>query len=337
MSDFLSVLGAAEEAHELQLAYAKLNTLNRPQLDEDDEYDVYDWVTVKRAGIELGFVDPEYFRGEIQALWRIRPLMCFQLTFYSDSREGISAYRGELPFGLLMSDGPAIARSKLAAHEASRRSYLTDRWDTPEYRIVVAYKLQGGGLDSVQVSLRKPAFARPAVAPTPQSVVDWLGLFGQPASSPVLAHAVAPLNIQERIEEDEDEREVDFRQVCGLALYFEEANRLRLSSLQRVMKTPPATQGLVFGGVKFYRDRDIESVQYPGPLPFGLDFEDTPAELLKKMVHPPAKHSNGPTTGRALWHLEHCSVNVLYSTIENFIFRVMVMAPGYWREIEAVD
>ena len=315
----------------------QFNTLSRPSLDdEDDEAEDdeqhYDWVLVRRKGIELGFVDAAYFRGEIAALWRSEGLMLNQITFYSDTREGVDAYIGELPHGLSMRDTRANVREKLEAHETTRHSCLTDRWDIDNYRLIVAYRTNDAGIDSVHLKLPiQPLPERGRLQPN-VAASDWLMLFGEAQDSNVLQQRLAPLDIQGRIEEEEDEREVTFAEDCGLTLYFEEAQQLKLESSEIIGYAKD--RSLVLGAVKFFRARDLEARQYKGELPLGLDFEDSPEALLEKIPHKPEKHENGRTTGRVLWHFEQCSLQVLYSTIENHLFRVMLMAPGYWQNLD---
>jgi hypothetical protein len=305
-------------------------TVAVPDLDEDDPDQHHDWVLIRRKGLELGFADAAYFAGKPRDFWRSEGLVFNQLTFYSDTREGVRPYTGELPHGLLMTDSRATVRAKLAAFEATRHSYLTDRWDTERYRLIVAYRSDGQGLDSVHLKLNAAPLDERQRQQPPVAAEAWLQLFGLPAASPALGQALAPLDIPARIEEHEDDREVDFLGECGLSLYFEKASKLKTAAKSR-------GSGLVLGAVKFYRARDLEARQYTGGLPFGLQFDDSPEALVARVGAEPARRTDGKLTGRALWHFEHCSLQVLYSTVENHLFRVMLMAPGYWQELSAPD
>ena len=325
------LLGKIATDREVESAFIECGTLTRPSLDEDDEDQHYDWVLVRRKGDELGFVDAAYFRGEIKPLWRSEGLILNQLTFYSDTRGSVKAYEGKLPHGLSMHDTRATVREKLISCESTRRSYLTDRWDIENYRLIVAYKPNDAGVDSVHIKL--PIWPYPQHAREQPTVAadEWLSLFGEPQNSETLQLNLTPLNIVERIEEDEDEREVSFTDACGITLYFEEARRIKLPALRLTDRT------LVFSAVKFFRARDQEARQYSGALPLGLDFNDSPETLLKKLGRKPDKHDDGSTTGRALWHFQQFSLQVLYSTLENHLFRIMLMAPGYWHEFGELD
>ena len=337
----IELIGAPSTSAAVESVLQQLGTVSRPEFDEDEPDQLYDWILVRRQGIELGFACPAYLAGAAQALWRSQGLILSQITFYSDSRQGVSPYNGQLPHQLTWSDTRDQVRHKLQSFEATRHSYLTDRWDTGPYRLVVAYKpanTPGAGfVDSVHLKLlAQPLSELPRIQP--QVLANqWIDLFGLPRSGTALAQALRPLDLaghiqQAQDEQDaQDEREMDFLPECGLMLYFEHASKLRkqMPNVQR--------SALVLGGVKFHRARDLGARQYSGELPFGLSFEDSPQTLLKKIAVTPDKHDDSANTGRALWHLQQCSLQVLYSNIDNHLFRIMLMAPGYWHEFRQED
>jgi len=326
-SDLLDLLGKKGDEDSFTPTLSALGTAASAGLDEDDPSSTTTGCLIRSRGLEIGFTDTAWFNGSPRGLWRTQGLLLQQITFYNAGREGISAYAGELPFGLQWSDHKEQARAKLSAHESSRCSYITDRWDIGPHRFVLAYKNDGKALDSVHVKLRIPPLpalpeGQPAIAAR-----EWMDLFGQTAESGRLRAALAPLDLDALLEDaDADDREIDCLEGGGLTLYFEQPARLQLQS--KVKGRSP-----VLGAVKFYRARDLDARQYLGELPFGLSFEDSPAMLQARIGRPPAQRKDGPTTGLARWHLEHCSLQVLYSTIENHLFRVMLMAPGYWQEM----
>jgi len=328
VSDLLTMLGRQGHEESFGPFLAALGTVASPSLDEDDPHQHYDWVMIRSRGLEVGFADAAYFSGDSKALWRTKGLLLQQLTFYSNGREGVRRYGGELPHGLQWTDTREQARTRLAAFETGRASYLTDRWDIGPQRLVLAYAHGGEALDSVHVKLRiAPLDERLRQQPT-VSASAWFDLFGHAADSSVLCSALSPLDVRARIELDEVESEVQFTEECGLTLYFDEARRLQTAN-------NPTGRGksMVFGAVKFHRARDLDGRQYTGSLPFGLSFEDSPADLADKIGTKPAKVRDGNRTGHMLWHLGAGSLHVMYSTIENQLFRVMLMAPGFWQEM----
>jgi hypothetical protein len=327
LDDLMQALGTTGDDDHFAALLGQAGSVALPSLDEEEPEQHFDWVLVRSRGVELGFADAAYLAGMPRAFWRDRGLTLCQLTFYSGGRQGVSAYAGELPYGLQMSDSRSTVRAKLAAHEATRRSHVTDCWSLGGHRVVVAYKPGGQGLDSVHIKcplvpLDERLRRQPAI-----DAAAWPGLFGQAADSAQLQGALAPLDVPARIEEEDDSREVEFLEECGLTLYFEQARRLR------TVAGNGRGAGLVLGAVKFHRDRDMQARGYRGPLPFGLSLDDSPEVLAAKVGAPPERQDDGPMTGRMLWHLDKVSLQVLCSTIENHLFRVMLMAPGYWHEL----
>lgn len=329
VSDLLASLGLRGDEDSFGAVLTNLGTVATPSLDEDEPDQHFDWVLIRRRGLEIGFADAAYFDGLPRALWRTGGLLLQQVTFYNTGRERVSAYDGELPYGLQWSDSREQACARLSAFESSRRSYLTDRWDIGPQRLVLAYKHGIDVLDSVHVKLRAPS-----LPPAPYSLPafannQWHNLFGLSADSSELQAALGPLDLSSHTEIfDSDEREIDLLGEAGLIFYFARADRLQL-------RNRPRGRALVLGAVKFHRERDLDARQYQGELPFGLRFDDSPAQLEVRVGRPPVKRKDGPLTGYARWHLEHCSLQVLYSTVENHLFRIMLMAPGYFQEMAA--
>jgi hypothetical protein len=328
------LLGQSVESIHIQQAFINLNTLTRPQLDEDDLDQHYDWILVRRKGVELGFADKAYFEGLVKPLWRDKGLILSQITFYNDTREGVSPYQGTLPYGLTLFDTREIVRIKLAEFESTRCSYLTDRWNIGKHRLIISYKSNNTGIDSVHVKLPIYPLSDKHREQPKIAAQDWMQLFGLDWKQVKFIKAISPLDVAEELEGEEDQREVDFLDECGLMLYFEEHGKLKTPHPKDTQQTG---NSLVFAAVKFFRARDLEARQYTGELPFGLSFDESPQSVLRKIPHKPAKQNDGPTTGRVLWHFEQFSLQILYSTIENHIFRVMLMAPGYWHDMSEIN
>jgi hypothetical protein len=328
---FLELLGKQADSREVEDALNQLGTLHRPKLGDEDEQERerhYDWVTVKRRGVEFGFADAAYFAALPQERWRTEGLSLVEICFYSDTRPEVRRYSGELPFRLSLADSQASTREKMSSFENTRRSYKTDFWQVEELEVVVDYLTDRSRIDSVMVELPIAAYPEAGRQQPPISVARWRELFGLPQRSSELQQTLSPLDLARRITTGDAEREVDFTFECGVELMFEEARALK-SGVAKV------NTGLVLGAVKFHRARDLESRQWTGALPFDLQFNDSPETLFNKIRTEPAKHEDGRLTGRGLWHFQDCSLNVLYSTIKNFIFRVTLMAPGYWSEMRA--
>jgi hypothetical protein len=326
------LLGSALSDIAIEQLFAELQTLSRPSITGDEKTESqphYDWVLVRRKGIELGFVDKMYFEAQAEHAWgNDENLMLNQVTFYaSGARDGVVGWADALPFDLTLSDTRTTARKKLSMSDSSLRTGTRDCWDFNDRRVVLTYFPDDRGVESVHVKLCISPWDEASRQQPKLDIQQWIELFGMRSDDTRFIDAVTPLDVNERIEDDEDDREVAFLCECGIDLYFENRKQLKLPASRHVV-----SNGLVFAAVKFFRARDREARQWVGELPSGLNFDDTIELAINKVGAQPALRDEGATTGFALWHLAECSLHILYSGIENHLLRVTMMAPGYWQD-----
>lgn len=324
-------LGLRASSREAESILSSLGTVTQPSLEDDGETQHYDWVLVRRKGIELGFVDRMYFEAQPEHKWGDdENLILNQLTFYAEgARDEVKGWTDELPYGLTFSDTRITSRQKLSAHAPTLRSGTRDRWDIDDRRLIVTYFPDDRGIENVHIKLGIKPWSESGREQPQLNVQQWVNLFGLHASDARFVNAVSPLDIQERIEDEEDDREVGFLRECGVELYFESRKRLRLPPTENT-----SSSGLVFAAVKFFRARDREARQWSGELPLNLSFDDSIDVVIDALKTPPVACDEGATTGYALWHCPDFSLHVLYSSIENHLLRITMMAPGYWQDRE---
>jgi hypothetical protein len=321
---FDALLGTSKDDPAVELFFVAMNTVDRPsiQVDEDEDTKHYDWVLVRRQGIEIGFADSIYFNGGVAPLFGDDSnLICTQLTYFAaGARENVAQCIHQLPHDLSFTDAREEVRLKLSAFDKTRKSYITDRWDIGKYKLIVSY-FNGNELVEM-IHLKLPIASYPEKhRDQPEKLSSlttkkWVELLNSAEFDESINLYIAPLNLNAAIEDGEG-READFVNDCGLELGFSASSK-QLSL------------------VKFYRARDREARQWLGELPFSLHFDDSPEILWKKIKTSPDKKIDGSTTGHALWHFERFSLHVLYSTIENHLFRITLMRPGYWQELDEV-
>ena len=79
----------------------------------------------------------------------------------------------------------------------------------------------------------------------------------------------------------------------------------------------------------------MDTVRWPGALPFGLTFDDSPERMLSRLPEAPARlveFDDGSFVAQALWHFSRFTLRVEFNTMENLILRVQILAPGVWAE-----
>jgi hypothetical protein len=315
-TEILSNFGLTSTCDKVVSLFSMLNTLNRPQLPEDEEYIYHDWVLVRRKGLELGFTDSEYQTAAARFRWGHGELLLTQAYFYSGFND-IQPFTGELPFSLKFSDSKDAARVKLIAFDASRHSYINDTWDVDGYRLSLTYENGGQSIDRIA--------CRVLAAPIPSidnliypSLANISAVFGDSIRSAEFAALWGDLLDDEKLLEAIDDGEIDFTQSYGATIGL--AGDGKSTS--------------VFRSITLHRNRDSESAGWGGELPLGLQFNDSPEVLFTKITEPPIQHADSALTGHAVWHFIDYTLHVLYSNLDNRLLRIKLIAPGSWKCID---
>ena len=138
-NQLLALLGRRADDAAVEEVFVALRTRRRPELDPEDRDSIDDWVLVRKKGVELGFTDEAYFH--VGEKWQRRRqgtgLLLHQVYFYN-KHDDIADFAGSLPFGLTWSDTRKDVRRKLGKYNSTRRSYRTDTWELPEFRMIVS-------------------------------------------------------------------------------------------------------------------------------------------------------------------------------------------------------
>ena len=71
-------------------------------------------------------------------------------------------------------------------------------------------------------------------------------------------------------------------------------------------------RSLAFAAVNFYPSRELDAREWIGPLPCGLAFSDSQADLLTKVGEEPASREDGDRTGVAVWQFARFTLSVVY-------------------------
>ncbi|MDH4557421.1 hypothetical protein E8F11_19950 [Pseudomonas sp. BN417] len=85
-TDITSMFGVASDDGQLNSLFLELNTLRRPQRPEAADSKCYDWILVRKRGLELGFVDEEFQLATSRFRWGHGRLILAQAYFYAGNR-----------------------------------------------------------------------------------------------------------------------------------------------------------------------------------------------------------------------------------------------------------
>lgn len=310
-----------------ELARAGIDERPRAKIDENDAdgpvIQTQDWLLKSAAGIEFGFDDEASWRGWVEFERGRHQMLLTQIYFYGEHK-GVNPYAGHLPFGLALSDDREIVRSKMMPLEITRRSYVRDVWDSRDYRITVSYVDTDERIGFVLCALREPTLPASDYSLNATLPIEHItGLLGKGLDNGELREAFKSLGINRFVEDVREGRALDFRNSYGFELGFTRPASVEQSPANSLLEP-------IFSYAVFYRERELDARGWTGTLPLGIQFDDSPEILMRKVGLSPDEQVDKEATGYALWHLPDFSLHVYYSTMENLLLRVRVALPGLW-------
>jgi len=324
--ELLALLGRYDTDPYVEAALSHYAVRNRPALKIDlrdpdgPVVETQSWVKNSRAGIEFGFDDEASWLGLDETEYGKRPLLLTQIYMYG-RHDGVRPYLEPLPFRIDLSDDRETTRKKLGAFESTRHSHLRDTWDTTDFRITVAYTEDDRAIDFVLCMLREPALPPLAYdlqpVPSADTLVEVLGL---PISDPEVLRAFGPLGLADRADEIQETGEADFRNPYGVTVGVSPA----------VESGGNADPGRVVSAVTLYQERELDARGWPGEIPFGIRFDDSPETAVRKVGRQPDHQTDEWFSGYAVWHDLPFSFLIFYNTMENRMARISLFAPGFW-------
>ena len=322
-TDLLPLLGLYNTDPLVEAALIHYGVRNRPEVEVDAEdadgpvVETQSWVKNSRAGIEFGFQDEASWIGLDETEFGKHPMVLTEIYFYG-KHVGVRPYQEQLPFGLELSDDRATVRKKLGRFEPTRHSYIRDTWDTPEFRVTVAYADGESCIRFAVCMLREPPLPPLgyALVPVP-SVEAIVGLLGSALDDPAMLLTFDPLGLRGRIDEIKESGEADFRNPYGLSLNFAVPDGTN----------NPRAKEIMFLSATFFQEREQGGRKWPGGLPHTIRFEDSPETVVQKLGRPPdIQHDNEEDFwGVATWHEPEFTVKVFYDTMENRIARAVLL------------
>lgn len=329
-TDLLALLGRPVTDPLVEAALRYHAVRNRPEVEIDDEIadgpvvETQSWVKNSRGGIEFGFEDEASWIGLDETEFGKRPMLLTQIYLYGQ-HPNVRPYPYLLPFGLKLSDDRATVRRKMDAIGSNRHSYVRDTWDMQGNLVVVSYAAGDNCIDCVLCELMEPPL--PPLGYTlaaPPSIESLVALLGMALSDPAVGQTLNPLGLQDHLEQIRETNTCDLCDPHGLMVEFTAARPARGGKAQEALLM----------GMTFCRERELEARAWRGGLPFELSFEDSPETAERKLGRPPDERMDDDYSGIALWHEPDFSLRVFYSTVENRLARVSLIAPGVWKRVE---
>lgn len=317
-------LGSLATDDGVEAMLRQLEVRRRPTLDDPPRSPYEAVLQIKSRGLLLSFTERNYWENLPENLHgKSDELVFTNIAATSGIPGSVKCYEGEMPFGLDWGDTRAQARAKLAAlgHDAVLHAYKRDAWWLADYRLRVTYQpgdlgqAEQTGLYDISLGITMPPSDAPFVAvayPEPEQIRD---LFGRSAGSAEFRRAFRdfdPDGLVAAVEHEAVNRKREF----GFELYFD----LR----RRADDGTPA-----FVGLDMVRDRLGDSRPWAGRLPFGLEFDDSPAALQDKIGRRADQWQENHTWGVARWYSPEQLLWINFDTLDNRLESVSLLAPGY--------
>ena len=298
-----------------------------PRLDDadpeavGDAVDPYVWRPSSKRGIEFGFTDEAYQQALSEDDRGRGPLVCTHAIFYGE-HPGVLPFDGEVPFGLALADGREHVQTDLSGRWGPARTHRRDAWDVPDHRIVVEHTDDGQRMDSLLVKrpLQPWPPADTATPPTPDEIRS---CFGEPWYGETMQKLFFPLGLARCGPGIARNRTGDLRREVGLELFFDREPGLGDAS-------PLKDKGLGLAGAKLFANRFQDARQWPGGLPLGLTFKTAFPDVVSAVGRPPDGGQDGHLSGHAVWHLKDYTLHVQYDNVDNVLWSVSMLRPGFW-------
>lgn len=302
----------SEDPAVIDLLENTLETYGKPDFDDDDDRDVYDWVLVQRKGVELGFVDRAYHEGKPYYAWYSEGALLAQVYFYCGF-DDVAPYLGDLPHNITWQDNRTTVLTKMQTTGADfhRQSSLTDVWEFDDYLLTMNYNEETQLVERIVFHLKNPPLSVPKDITPPNFIALAKHLY-QPITNPDFINLWQGYLDNNALEEASEYDEIDLSESFGVRLHI--ASQTGKPLLQ---------------GITFYANREMDSVGWQGLLPFEIHFDDSPNILFDKVNHKPREKQIDVNDGYALWDFDAFSMHILFSTFTNKILRVRISSPTF--------
>lgn len=312
MLAFLPLLGAESTDDRLVALLEQLGVRRRPEKPHPFKSPYEVLFRLSRQGLCLAFQDRAYIENRSPRQWGKSELRLCGVTATSAIEGQFLPYPGEMPHGISLSDTREQVRARMSPHADGLHAYRRDCWWLGERYLSVTYQPgditlpEQAGVFDLTVGLFYPPSDQLAPPARYPDYNELIALFGASLHSMEFRQAFGSFDLENWSQEYADGH-LDRRRAFGFELHFD-GDRL----------APDGTPSFV--GATLTRDRLGPSRQWQGSLPFGLDFDDSPDVLERKVgAGPSVRDDSMVVWGSAKWILAHVDLRVNYDTVRNCV------------------
>lgn len=305
---------------------------DRPYIDEesiekavvDGRLSLFDL----ERGIYLFFTDASSYMARFGVPTGEGPVVVSRVVLFGSYHAHVEAYRGTVLGKTTVGDrfgvwADALGRAEWT-HEVAgviRKA----RWLVDGAQVDVSFTPSGEcKLVSLTLPYAPEAEAMRAEERQRQLALpgpDWiLAELGAPVSSESVRAAFTAVDYADKLSEASSYGEIDFSRTDGFDFYAAPAECL---VQERAKESAPGT--LCLSGARYRCDLDFKSVQWQGPLLFGITFDDGPDTAVAKVGRTPDRESMDEMQGHHRWHFDAFDLHILYSLAEDRVCRMTLL------------
>jgi hypothetical protein len=278
----------------------------------------------RERGIYLFFTDADGYEVRYGEPCSKGSLILSRVSLFLHFDSQWTPYAGGLPLSLRADDIVGDVLQRLGPPAELWRVGLNvskARWSSPDAEVDVSFENGTGRLKLV--TMTRPSVAPASAASAVPSPEQFARQFGRPLTELQGDAHFAPFSLGGKAREIAEYGEVDCSRELGIELYFKPGAEMADS-----VPGAPRSSEPCLSGVRYRADLDFQSNGYTGPLPWGLQMSDTIDVTMAKAAVRPFKEALDGDDGYQLWRTELCDVHVLYSFLEDRIYRVTLLASG---------
>lgn len=279
-------------------------------------------------GIYLFFTDAPSYMARFGVAKGEGPIVISRVVLFGSYHAHVAAYRGTTPGNVAMD-----ARFDVWADALGRPEWIHDvagvirkaRWLVDGAQADVSFTPSGEcKLVSLTLpyapeaqAMRAEARQRQLTLPGPDRI---LAALGTPISSDPVRAAFSAVDYAGKLPEASSYGEMDFSRTDGFELYAAPAECL---FQERAKEASPGT--LCLSGARYRCDLDFKSVQWEGPLLFGITFDDGPDTVVAKVGRAPDRQNMDEMQGHHRWRFGAFDLHILYSLAEDRVCRLTLL------------
>lgn len=243
-----------------------------------------------------------------------------QVAFYAPDVQNYRGFAGPLPFGFDFNWSRDACREHLGAPFAARTIHElpSDLWFKDGWQFNTSYMNEGASVGIIHVrrlhlyDRRMLGMELRKVDPAALDASHIEHLLGHAGDAPEVVSVLRVIGWDpDDIEWNDCDEVPDLIRRYGVTLYFGSA-----------ADDDAEDDGSVLTGLRFNRTGDMASNGFQGNLPHGIEFHDTPPQVIARIGRPPDKTVESADTGAYLWSFDRYLLHVFFSLIDYQVYRV---------------